>query len=104
MSEPTKQVAVYVRLVPGDENGHDGRVLSFKVPAGIDPIELLDHGFALDGNQAAATVGPTFHINQEPGYVGPFDIFGASLTDALARTQRELVEYFRERGFEPRFS
>lgn len=95
-------VRIFVRLVEG--NGDHQRQISLRIPDGIDPIALLNLGFAIDGNQAVATVGPADPESGMMGYVGPFQTTGASLNEALRDTQVELVQYLREHGFEPRFS
>ncbi len=109
---PTKPVVkIYVRLVDNDENR---RSVAFRIPEGIDSLDLLERGFALDGNQAIFTVGP--YIDHGPlgarscfsqsitfGLEGGDELYD-SLTEALRAAQRSLVKFLREQGFEPQFT
>lgn len=77
------------------------RLISFRIPDGLDPLDLLEQGFAIDGKQAVASVFWD-HLQEELPHVGPF-VNGRSLTSTLQANQLALVEYLRERGFEPKF-
>lgn len=100
-------VPIYVR-----RSGDLSRTIAFKIPVGIDPLDILDTGFALDGNQAIFTIAwvstgyqETDYESREAGYFDtPFGKQGHTLTDALNVAQRELVAYLRERGFIPEFA
>lgn len=106
MSEtPTENpvVTIYVRLgdIPGSfQHDESVRDISFTIPEGIDPMELLDHGFAIDGRDAGATIA----WDKEGEYwEAPFNGSAPSLNGALRNAQAGLVRYFRNRGFEPKF-
>src|SRR6185295_18541324 len=66
-----KTVTIYVRLGDG-QNREEQRELSFKVPEGIDSLDLLDMGFALDGNRAVFTVAETFGVGPDGNHEGWF--------------------------------
>ncbi len=102
-------VRIYVRLGAGDDDS--SRNISFRIPEGLDPMELLDRGIALDGNQALLTVAEVRGQDQYGNQVQPFEAAFASplgagdtFAEALADTQRNLVTLLRERGFEPQFA
>jgi plasmid stability protein len=91
-------VTIYVRL-NGDDR--DQRVLTFKIPEGLDPMDLLDAGFAIDGNQAAGSVHPT--ADDGDPFDGPLAT-GRTLVDALRNNQVAAVAFLRDRGFAARFA
>jgi hypothetical protein len=94
----TTAIKVYVRLgAGGDDNV---REVSFRIPEGINPIDLIDRGIAVDGNQAVFAVAWN---RADEAFDSPFAA-GPSLLTALAASQRALVAYLRERGFEPQFT
>jgi hypothetical protein len=99
-------VKIYVRLTErADKLDADERLISFRIPEGVDPMELLDEGFAIDGNQAVFTVAEVFDEGTEhPCFDAPFGERGETLSRALATAQRELVSYLREHGFQPQFA
>lgn len=78
-------------------------MISFRIPEGIDPMGLLEHEFALDGNQALFTVTEV-RDGQEVYFDAQFGEFAETLSRGLSLTQRKLVTYLRERGFEPQFA
>ena len=93
-------VKIYVRM--GDERKEDERIISFRIPVGIDPMELLENDFAIDGNTAMFTIAP---LPGGDGYDCPFNLMcGTTMTGSLRATQRTLVDYLREKGFEPQFA
>lgn len=96
-------VKIYVRM-NGDRK-EDEREITFRIPEGVDALELLDLGMAIDGNQAAFSVAPAWGAD-EPCWEGPFTHEGSSstLTAELAAQQRELVKFLRSRGFQPQFA
>jgi len=103
MSEVQKPtVKIYVRLGESDRE----RVVSFRIPDGIDPLELLERGLALDGNQAAFSVTESDGDPEEGiGFGSPLIERGnRTLTGALGDSQRALVAFLRDRGFEPLFA
>jgi len=77
MTGETDSVTVYVRK--GFEK-HE-RTLTFIPPAEFSQLELMDDGWAIDGNQMLRSVP----INQ------------------LNRTQRQMIDSFRQKGFEIQF-
>jgi hypothetical protein len=91
-------VTIYVRMTPDrDENK---RVISFKIPEGVDTSELHEHGLAVDGNQAIATVSP----DGNGSFHGPIsNSLASSLSAALLNDQKELVAFLREGGFRVQF-
>jgi hypothetical protein len=76
-------VKVYVRL--GDNEAE--RRLTFALPAEVNQIDVLEMGFALDGNQCVAIV---------TGECSP--------VEALLEMQRRLVSFFKERGYDTQFA
>jgi hypothetical protein len=94
-------VKIYVRL--GTDSNE--RVVSFRIPEGLDPLELLDLGLTLDGNQAAFAVSRVGSDPEKVWYQSPLvESLNRSLTGALGDAQRELVKYLREKGFTPQFA
>lgn len=103
-ASPSSVVEVFVRL---DKNQQEeARVLSFKIPKaklqnnqpttmrGFAHHDLLDAGFAIDGNTAICSVA---------AWTDPIDGKHHSLVDELFKKQRELVDWFKERAFEVSF-
>lgn len=100
--QAAKLVTIYVRRGEKDQE----RTIAFRIPERINSLDLLEQGFALDGNQAIFTVGWVYDENV-PGsgyYDAPFGKYGETLSSALNTAQRELVRYLREQGFEPKFA
>jgi hypothetical protein len=71
--EATDSIKVYVRK--GVEKSE--RLITFVPPAEFSQLELIDDGWAIDGNQALQTVP----INR------------------LKHTESKLVEWFRQKGY-----
>lgn len=110
---PPKVVKVFVRL--GDNDGE--RTIAFRIPNEMDPLDLLDRGATIDGNQAVLSVvwdgewGP----NSDGGYVCPDlnqanigvwtdEFSGKSMNRVLGDCQRGLVRFFKERGYRVQFA
>jgi hypothetical protein len=85
-------VDVYVRLC-GAGGGEECREMGFRIPGGVEQADLLQAGFALDGNSASKSVVP-FHT-QNGNYV--------PLMEALHEEQQALVLWLGERGHTVRF-
>ena len=116
-TEP-KPVKVYVRL--GDDE-HE-RTIAFRIPDGMDPIDLLERGATIDGNQAILTVEwvdawvspdgessggdcytcPNVNSDISRGTFGSFS--GKSMARVLGDCQRGLVRFFKERGYTVQFA
>lgn len=80
MKEP-KTVTIYTRKGQNEE-----RLLSFRVPSDFPhPRELLDHGCALDGNNALRSIPQT----------AP----GGSFTERLLAAQKDITEFFERQGY-----
>src|SRR5690348_12779427 len=117
--EPT--VKVYVRLGDNEQE----RTIAFRIPEKMDPMDLLERGATIDGNQAILTVAwdwdvyadpqgreqgaftcpdlnDRFTISGQPASFGDFE--GRSLTRVLGDCQRGLVKFFKDRGFKVQFS
>jgi hypothetical protein len=109
-------ITLYVRK--GDHARE--RIISINpIPDGIDPMELLRIGFALDGNSATLSVDPyTFAYDTDveagnierirrwtPGGVMPGDWAAAwSLTKAVSCIERLLVNWLTKRlGYQVKF-
>jgi hypothetical protein len=104
-SMPEEQtVMVYVRKGADDNE----RWLSFRPPASVDSTELLERGYALDGNQAIASISPQFEeatqVTQwwfptlkEPNPTADYS-WEHSLPDALRNAELALVAYFKQRN------
>lgn len=78
-------VLVYVRKGGKSDNR---RMISFIIPPGLDPADLLTLGYAIDGDTARLTVQPPT---------------GAILSDQLRNTQHLLVDFLHQRGFVVQF-
>lgn len=83
--EETHYVKVYVRKGSTD----DERRISFAWADKVDPIVCLEHGYAIDGNQACESVTGT------PETAMPI---------LLARAELRLIEFLRGLGYEVRFA
>lgn len=95
-------VPIYVRLGRSGYDQDDSvREISFRIPEGIELMELLDKGFAIDGRNAGFTIA--WDRNAEV-WDAPFGIIAPTMNRALADTQRSLVGYLREKGFTPQFA
>ena len=95
-------VQVFVRLGGSGADRDDSvREISFRIPEGIDPLELLDQGFAIDGRNASFTVACDENVDV---WYAPFDVVATTMNRALAESQQALVKYLRERGFTPQFA
>jgi hypothetical protein len=75
-----QQIDVYVRL----DESEKGRELSFRIPDDITQKEILDSGYAIDGNQVL--IGVSAYVEQGTGRV-------VTLAEALRDLQQELVEW-----------
>lgn len=103
-----KSLIVYVR-----KSGDDGRVLSFRIPEGVDQLLLLKHGFAFDGNQVVGSIGSVTADSRDDvtdqeyietiSYDGPFAVSKASLTDALNAVEFSLATILIKHGFDVSF-
>ena len=95
-------VQIFVRLGGSGADRDDSvREISFRIPEGIDPIELLEQGFAIDGRNASFTVACDENIEV---WYAPFDVIATTMNRALAESQQALVKYLRERGYTPQFA
>jgi len=121
-------VTIYVRK--GDHAKE--RIISINpIPAGIDPINLLDAGFALDGNSATLSVDPCICVmhhrndyahgmaglvfpDEEPHVASfhrwapggnPPPEFAATwtLTKAVADVEKALVDWLQALGYTVKF-
>lgn len=80
MKDP-KTVTIYVRKGQGEE-----RLLSFRVPKDLPrPRDLLDHGCALDGDNAIRSV--------------PQTAAGGSFAERLLAAQQDITAYFEQLGY-----
>ena len=99
MSQDAEQqtVTVYVRkfdipAVRAFEN-EEGRRMSFRMPTSIDVFELIERGYAIDGNQAVMDIQA--YVTEGGRFI--------PLADALREEQLNLLAYLREKGFSPQF-
>lgn len=101
---PTKSVvSIYVRL--GHNEDEAERTIAFRIPEDVDQMELLEHGFAIDGRDAIFTVAQEVNnYSGETYYDAPFGKQAATLSGALNLAQRDLVAYLREHGCDPKFA
>lgn len=83
----TNTVLVYVRLC-GDDASRECREISFKIPDKLSQKDLLEEGFAIDGNSAMKAVTP-------------YDDF--QLSDVLHNSQLDLVKWLGQRGYAVEF-
>ena len=71
------------------------REISFQIPEGVSQSELLEHGFAIDGNSASSGVKAYFDdVVRET----------ISLTEALHDEQVDLVKWLKEKGYDVEFA
>jgi hypothetical protein len=97
-----RSLAIYVRKGASD----DERWLSFRIPEGVDQVELLEAGFAIDGNQAVVSVSQT-DLDGEGRMGYAYRIFDPkpdwesddNLPDALQHAEIALMTYLKGRGF-----
>jgi len=102
-------VKIFVR-----KRANDARDLSFRIPDGLDPIDLLDVGCAIDGNSALLSVYAVRETRWDDNHAA-YDAVAyvgtslgqqscATLTEALALEQRTLVAFLRDKGYQPQFA
>lgn len=111
MAIPRPTVKIFVRLtstipqysLEGEAGPSEARLISFRIPEGLDSLALLDRGFAIDGNQAAFVVAFNTEAQDAIPFESPFGS-GSTLMGALADSQKNLVKFLREHGFEPQFA
>lgn len=108
----SKTVTVYVRLGATK----DSRELTFKIPAGISTSELLDKGFAIDGNEAVTGIGPIHSSYNDPEDGWQTFVYYASdptdegeyqypsLASALREEQRFIKRTLKEYSYEVEFA
>jgi hypothetical protein len=89
--EALRPIPVYVRLC--GNGGAECRELRFRIPEDISQADLLPSNFAIDGNTAVSSV--TSYIADDGRKV--------RLAQALHEQQRDLVKWFMDRGYVPRF-
>lgn len=85
-------IRVFVRLCK-DENGNhreNCRELRFRVPLDLSQRELLEAGFAIDGNSATKGIVWDGHTR-------------LTISDELRAEQVRLVAWLAERGYEAEF-
>jgi hypothetical protein len=86
-----QKLTVHVTLGNGDDDRI--RELSFRIPDNITQKDLLDYGFAIDGN--SATVAARQYVDGD-GELVP-------LAEALRDEQVRVLEWLGERGYEVNF-
>ncbi len=91
-AQEVEVVRVYVRLCKDEIGNHreNCRELRFRVPDGISQRELLDAGFAIDGNSATKGIVWDGHTR-------------LTISDELRAEQVRLVAWLAERGYEAEF-
>lgn len=105
-----KMVTIYVRK--GSWGGE--RLISINpIPPEADPLELLDIGFAIDGNSATLSVYNTedsitwADAEEGIGSIKQEDPEGfeytPGLTDAIRVIERTLVAWLKKLGYTPKF-
>ena len=82
-----KTIDVYIRLCK--ENREDCREITFRIPDGISQEEVLDRGYAIDGNEALRQV--------------PDSDTAPALAEALRDEQYGLRAWLGEYGYEVTF-
>lgn len=97
-SQQDATVRIYTRLGAGNDSSL--RRVSIRIPEGLDPLELLDLGFAIDGNEAVFDVA---YDSNERAF-GSLYGWEPTLNTALASTQKRLVIFLREKGFVPQLA
>lgn len=104
-------VSVYVRLC--DQQRPDCRDISFRIPEGITQAEVLEWGYAIDGNQALKRLADALeitdhkHVESQDGYVDEDGEFvpesqpetGCMVTTALYDEEVALAKRFDEKGY-----
>jgi hypothetical protein len=82
---------VFVRLCA--DRDKECREISFPIPEGISQKDLLDYGYAIDGNEATRSV--VAYTDDDDNYV--------PLSEALNDAQRQMVTWLGEHGFDVTF-
>ncbi len=91
------EMNVAIAIRPGN-NLHE-QTLAFRVPASVDPAELVAADFALSGGQATFTVAWVHEGDPDDGYFdAPFGESGQTLSGAVNIAKRRLQLYLRARG------
>lgn len=88
-----KRVELYVRLGSNRDEGE--RELSFQIPEGLSQKDLLDHGFAVDGN--SALMGITSYEDPDGGRT-------VSMAAALHEVQEDVMRWLTAKGYDVVFS
>jgi hypothetical protein len=95
-----ESITVYVRLGPNDDENQ--RLLSFRRPSDIPTSELLQLGFAIDGNQVVSCVA---WMEDEEGFTGPIQPgVEVTLIDALRQEERALAAWLDGHGYDVEFA
>ena len=82
-------ITVYVRLC--DNNDEDPcREISFKIPEGVSQHDVLERGYAIDGNRVLKQVEGFFDVRSGEG---------VRLADALRDEQLALMAWLGKLGF-----
>jgi hypothetical protein len=92
MATDGKPIRVYVRL--GNGSDVPARELSFRIPSDIDQEDLLEYGFAIDGN--SATLAVKSHTDEDGEFI--------PLSEALHDAQEDLIDWFDEQGYDVVFA
>jgi hypothetical protein len=114
MAPQAEAIKVYVRL--GDNESE--RTISFRIPENVDPLDLLERGATIDGNQAMISAGydAVASENEELGRRIPVyscpdlsapdneDYKATSLVRVLGHCQRSLVRYLKSLGYQVEFA
>lgn len=86
---PELDATCYVKVYVRKGASEDERRISFAWTDKVEPITLIEHGYAIDGNQAVESVTGT------PETAMPI---------LLARAELRLIEFLRGLGYEARFA
>lgn len=94
-------ITVYVRRC--GQRRDECRQLTFELPDGLPQSELLDWGWAIDGNQAIKQVTDTWEDAETPVDGRLYDVH-VPVADVLREEQVALVKQLGEKGYAVKFA
>lgn len=103
LEDDTSALTVAIAIRPGINLQE--HTLAFRVPPGIDPVELGTANFTLADGLATFTVAWVHEGDPDDGYFdAPFGESGQTLSGAVNIAKRRLQVYLRTRGLTSSFT
>lgn len=93
-------ITVYVRLC--DRNRSNCREISFRIPDGLPQMEVLQHGYAIDGNRAVRQVTERWDVVDRPISGNETEVL-VPMAEALHEDQMALVDWLEKQGYTVKF-